>query len=131
MDSIDDDKEEDGQSELQEITREYTQAMAKVEKEFAQRSSTTAASREKLEENYKRELERLQARKNDLEKQLDDLMAKFRERMSVVDLKRALLVNRVTDLEKQRNQEKSPQPTDDEQLKSTRDETERYKYTSE
>ena len=50
----------------------------RINKEYAQKLLALAAQREKLEEGFKKESERLLARRGDLEKQLENLQEKFK-----------------------------------------------------
>ena len=67
----------------QELVARYQEALGKVEKEFAQRVATIAAQREKADESFKKEFEALTARKEDLDRQLEIMQEKFKERMYV------------------------------------------------
>jgi hypothetical protein len=69
--------------EYQELVARYQEALVKVEKEFTQRVATIAAQREKADETFKKEFEALTARKEDLDRQLEIMQEKFKERMYV------------------------------------------------
>ena len=53
----------------------------RLEKDYSQRISVINGQREKLLENHKKETEKLYVRRDDLDKQLQSMKGKFKERM--------------------------------------------------
>jgi hypothetical protein len=60
----------------------------RIEKDVSQRMNTWLQQKEKVEDSYKKEFEKLTVRKDDLDKQLESMMEKFKERMSIFDQKK-------------------------------------------
>mmetsp|Transcript_9843 Transcript_9843/g.14823 ORF Transcript_9843/g.14823 Transcript_9843/m.14823 type:complete len:949 (-) Transcript_9843:129-2975(-) len=79
---------DDDDDEYLALQTKYSEVMGKIDKDYAHLMSNLAAQREKAEENYKREYDRLINRKSDLDKQLHVMEEKFKERMAVFSEKR-------------------------------------------
>ena len=77
--------------DYQNILLEHQRATQRIEKDLQQRVLSVNTNRERLEEAHRKEIESLNARRGDLEKQLTSMREKFRERMDVLDAKKARL----------------------------------------
>ena len=95
--SVDDDPDDDldtcsleleSNLDYQEILLEHQRAIQRVEKDYQQRLGSVGGNRERLEEAHRKEIEGLNARRGDLEKQLTSMREKFRERMAVLEAKK-------------------------------------------
>eukprot|EP01041_Mallomonas_annulata_P009913 gene9913-20613_t len=68
--------------EYLELENKFHEALAKLEKEYAQKLTALAVQKEKAGELHRKESDRLQARREDLDIQLENLQDKFKERMA-------------------------------------------------
>mmetsp|Transcript_12667 Transcript_12667/g.19092 ORF Transcript_12667/g.19092 Transcript_12667/m.19092 type:complete len:932 (+) Transcript_12667:313-3108(+) len=87
-DASDDDSSCEDDEEYIALLSKYNEGIVKIDKDYAHMISNIAAQREKAEESYRREYDRLINRKNDLDKQLHVMEEKYRERMTVFSQKR-------------------------------------------
>lgn len=81
-----------------------------MEKEFAQRLATVQSQRERLEQTYKKEVEQLTNRKGDLDKQLDIMQNKYKERMAEFSARKNQVLEEQLD---KRRQQSNQQPIPD------------------
>ena len=73
-----DDVEDENDPEYLDIITKAQEIILKIEKDYSQKLANSQAQLDKAEEAYRKDSEKLTTRKDDLDKQLESLMEKFR-----------------------------------------------------
>ena len=76
---------------FQDLLAKWREIFSRAEKEHMKKQSGMETEKEKVEENCRKEHERLLSRRDDLTQQLDSMEVKFKERMHELDQKKLAL----------------------------------------